>query len=224
MTSANRPTTRLTGFRRAIPYSMRKLKNPHRIDDSPYSSLPLAWAWCSVRTLHGDLPLPEAPTYTSVSNTFAFFSQQTLQQEALGFVIWQNARVLLLALILSVFSLGVAAFIIPPVVYAILGYLLGQLLLAGYDLSAVFSGDCPTWHCGNSDDCPLRQPLCSGWAASQRGPPKTDDRRTGMDDGIRLIPSKIALGVHPADADCPLGLLEAYVTPLVIRPGCAVRM
>lgn len=199
-------------YRRAIPYSMRKLKTPIWLTLAVFIiafSLGLmlsqdpAWR----------LPLPEAPTYASVSHTFAFFSQQTLQQQALGFVIWQNARVLLLALILSVFSLGVAAFIIPPIVYAILGYLLGQLLLAGYDLSLFLAAIVPH----GIVEIPM---IVIATAAMFRlgsiptRPPKrmTVGQAWTMALGDTI---KVALGVI-----LPMlivaAMLEAYVTPLVI--------
>lgn len=51
------------------------------------------------------------------------------------FVIWQNARVLIAATLLGMFSFGVAPLILTPIVYAIVGYVLSQFVIAGFDLS-----------------------------------------------------------------------------------------
>jgi uncharacterized membrane protein SpoIIM required for sporulation/ABC-type transport system involved in multi-copper enzyme maturation permease subunit len=49
------------------------------------------------------------------------------------FILMQNGRVLLGVLLLSMFTFGVAALVIPPATFAILGYVTGLVLSAGYD-------------------------------------------------------------------------------------------
>lgn len=50
-------------------------------------------------------------------------------------IVWQNGRILLLALILGMFTFGSLALIVTPAVYVILGYLFTQVAVAGYDPS-----------------------------------------------------------------------------------------
>ncbi len=65
-----------------------------------------------------------------------FFGTVGNQQVSLvRFVIWQNARVLIAATLLGMFSFGVAPLILTPIVYAILGYVLSQFVIAGFDIS-----------------------------------------------------------------------------------------
>ncbi|MFN8529298.1 MAG: stage II sporulation protein M [Anaerolineae bacterium] len=53
-------------------------------------------------------------------------------QQAVGAIFSQNFRILLAALILSIFTFGVAALILTPTVYLILGYVTAQFVLSGY--------------------------------------------------------------------------------------------
>lgn len=50
-------------------------------------------------------------------------------------IFWQNVRVLLAATVLSMFTFGVAALVITPLTFGVLGYLFSQVLAAGYDLN-----------------------------------------------------------------------------------------
>lgn len=57
------------------------------------------------------------------------------QSSALLFIVWQNGRILLGALLLSIFTFGAASLILTPAVYFVLGYLFSQVLAAGYNPS-----------------------------------------------------------------------------------------
>lgn len=95
------------------------------------------------------LPLPpqdELIGTGDLSNSaelMASFLNTSTQTTAMGFIFMQNARILLAALILSVFTFGVASLTLTPATYLILGYLLSQVLIAGYDplflIGAVFT-------------------------------------------------------------------------------------
>lgn len=50
-------------------------------------------------------------------------------------IAWNNGRILLAATILSMFTFGIASLILTPAVYIILGYVLVQVLSAGYNPS-----------------------------------------------------------------------------------------
>lgn len=58
---------------------------------------------------------------------------------ALTFIVWQNGRILLAAALLAIFSFGVAALVLTPAVYVILGYVFSQILLAGYNSKVVLA-------------------------------------------------------------------------------------
>lgn len=81
------------------------------------------------------LPLPEEQAFMDSENIAALDGIITLsvKQEAALFIFGQNARVLLGTLFLSVFTFGVAALVLPPITFAVLGYLISQVMLAGYD-------------------------------------------------------------------------------------------
>lgn len=64
------------------------------------------------------------------SNLGVFFGAQPVMA-----IVWQNGRILLLALILGMFTFGSLALIVTPAVYVILGYLFTQVAVAGYDPS-----------------------------------------------------------------------------------------
>jgi uncharacterized membrane protein SpoIIM required for sporulation/ABC-type transport system involved in multi-copper enzyme maturation permease subunit len=47
-------------------------------------------------------------------------------------IVWQNGRILIAATMLAMFTFGVGALVLTPAVYLILGYLLSQIVMAGY--------------------------------------------------------------------------------------------
>ena len=80
------------------------------------------------------LPLPEGGL-SAAAGSFEKLLNTSTQTGALLFIVWQNGRVLLAAAILAIFTFGTAALILTPAAYAVLGYALAQIVLAGYDLS-----------------------------------------------------------------------------------------
>ena len=80
------------------------------------------------------LPLP-GNGLDAAAGSFEMLLSVPTQTGALAFIVWQNGRVLLAATALAMFTFGTAALILTPAAYAILGYVLAQLVLSGYDLS-----------------------------------------------------------------------------------------
>ncbi|MGQ9887553.1 MAG: stage II sporulation protein M [Aggregatilineales bacterium] len=80
------------------------------------------------------LTLPEGSP-DAATETFKTLLNVSNQTNTLLFIVWQNGRVLLAAALLSVFTFGTGALILTPAAYAILGYVLAQLALAGYNFS-----------------------------------------------------------------------------------------
>lgn len=56
------------------------------------------------------------------------------------FIVWQNGRILLAALILAIFTFGIAAIILTPAVYGVIGYLFSQVYIAGYNPTFLYAG------------------------------------------------------------------------------------
>ncbi|MFN8374866.1 MAG: stage II sporulation protein M [Anaerolineae bacterium] len=63
--------------------------------------------------------------------------------QGMVFFVETNVRILIAATILSMFTFGVAALILTPAVYVVLGYIFGQVVLAGYDPSFMFAAILP---------------------------------------------------------------------------------
>jgi stage II sporulation protein M len=79
------------------------------------------------------LNLPPQDDFVQQAEQLGSYLNPALQREAMGFIIWQNARVLLAAFILAMFTFGVGALVIAPATFAILGYLFSQMVIAGYN-------------------------------------------------------------------------------------------
>ncbi|NJL57676.1 stage II sporulation protein M, partial [bacterium] len=78
---------------------------------------------------------PYLPPQEEFSNAAGFlntFLNTSTQSETLLFIFTQNTRVLLAALILATFTFGVAALVLTPLTFVILGYITSQVLIAGY--------------------------------------------------------------------------------------------
>lgn len=127
-------------YRAGTLYSVKKLKTPIIISVLVFFAAFIAGYVVGLQP-GWQLPLTSDTTnieaYNTTEDLFDNFFSTTGNQRAsfLRFVIWQNARVLLAATILGMFSFGVAPLIITPIVYAILGYVLSQFILAGFDLT-----------------------------------------------------------------------------------------
>ncbi len=84
------------------------------------------------------LPLTEGlQTSGQTAETLRGFVTPSARGWAFMFIVWQNGRVLLAALILAMFSFGVGALVLTPAVYVILGYIVSQVIIAGQGLDLV---------------------------------------------------------------------------------------
>lgn len=79
------------------------------------------------------LPIPPQSEFSESAGFLTSFINLSAQAEAMSFIFIQNGRLLLVALILSAFSFGVAGLVLAPLTFFVLGYLSSQLLAAGYD-------------------------------------------------------------------------------------------
>jgi uncharacterized membrane protein SpoIIM required for sporulation len=89
------------------------------------------------------LPLAKDIPMTDAAAMLGRYTTIPTQTGTLLFIVWQNGRILLAALILAIFTFGAASLILTPAVYFILGYLFSQIFLAGYNpaffVAAVFT-------------------------------------------------------------------------------------
>ena len=89
------------------------------------------------------IPLPADSSINEAAGLFESYITLPRQGEAILFIVMQNARVLLAATLIGMFTFGVGALILTPVVYVIIGYLFSQVLLAGYDPAFMFAALLP---------------------------------------------------------------------------------
>jgi stage II sporulation protein M len=78
--------------------------------------------------------LSSQDAFINQANKVPEFLTVSFQKEAMFFILWQNMRVLLGVLLLSMFTFGAASLVITPATFAIMGYLFSQVALAGYGL------------------------------------------------------------------------------------------
>jgi uncharacterized membrane protein SpoIIM required for sporulation/ABC-type transport system involved in multi-copper enzyme maturation permease subunit len=82
------------------------------------------------------LPLPEGLPLNQIGGELETYTGLFFGSSSPVLAIaWQNGRILLAALILSMFSFGIAGLILTPATYLIIGYLLVQVSAAGYNPS-----------------------------------------------------------------------------------------
>lgn len=126
-------------YRRGMPLAIRHLD----------ASLYIVIGWFIVALIGGmvigNMPAFQFDVPTDVSSlqdneSLSYFLDTSVQTKAMGFVVWNNLRVLLLALILGLFSFGVLALIATPTVFVVLGYLFVQLVGTGFDMRIFYFG------------------------------------------------------------------------------------
>lgn len=86
------------------------------------------------------LPLPPQTNIANAAASFEKLITLPTQTGALLFIVWNNGRILLGAILLGMFTFGVASLILTPAVYAVLGYILSQVIIAGYNPSFLVAG------------------------------------------------------------------------------------
>jgi uncharacterized membrane protein SpoIIM required for sporulation len=89
------------------------------------------------------LNLPRGLPVTELGgDNFQFLAGLVFGDSPIVSIAWQNGRILLAALILGMFSFGVGALVLTPLTYVVLGYILSQVIIAGYSpffvLAALF--------------------------------------------------------------------------------------
>ena len=119
----------LEWYRVAIPFTMRQIRKPMIITTLVFIAYFVVGYWI------GTLPqfqIPIGDNTLAVENISSATGGATSENLTFGWILANNTRVLLLGLFLASISFGVAAYIIVPPVFVVLGYLTSQLVPAGY--------------------------------------------------------------------------------------------
>ncbi len=159
--------------------------------------------------LPADLPLANVTTEMGTAAEFFFGGQP-----AVFAIVVQNWRILAAAAVLASFTFGVGALILTPAVYVVLGYLFSQIFTAGYDplpflLAVLVHGviEIPVIVLATASALRLGAVVTRVPAGMTVGQAWTQ----ALGDTIRLWLSLILPGLIAA------ALIEAYITPLVVR-------
>ncbi len=131
-------------YRRGVPYALGRIRSSIYVTIGVLSFAFLV-GFVFSQFEQWQIPLPpqaEIAEMTSDTSDARETVSLAVQSDSLSFrfIFTQNSRVLLATLLLSVFSFGVAALVIPPITFLLLGYLVGVLLANGYDLSLILFG------------------------------------------------------------------------------------
>lgn len=129
-------------YRHAIPYSLAKMRLPALVTAFVFA-IAFVGGYVVGMMPEWRIALPPQESLAVTGDIFSSFLGSDLQAQAFGLIVWQNVRVLLLALFLATFSFGIAAFIVVPTVFVILGYLLAQVMLSDYSVALFFGALLP---------------------------------------------------------------------------------
>ena len=127
-------------YRRSVGLSLRRLQAPMKVAVLVFIAA-FIFGIVVGSMERWRLPFPTQDEFAqegdSSVDAFRGILNTSVQSEAMMFIFVQNARILLAAFILSIFTFGIASLVMTPLTYAILGYLMMQFLFAGYDISLV---------------------------------------------------------------------------------------
>ncbi len=90
-----------------------------------------------------NLHLPRNMPLNLVAGSLNTYSEFFFGENAVLAIVWQNARILIAATLLGMFTFGAVALILTPLVYVVIGYILSQVLLAGYNPSFMLAAILP---------------------------------------------------------------------------------
>ncbi|MBZ0281070.1 MAG: stage II sporulation protein M [Anaerolineae bacterium] len=85
------------------------------------------------------LNLPKDAPMTDAAGFIGQYTNLPTQTASLLFVVWQNGRILLAAMLLAMITFGAASLVLTPAVYLILGYIFSQVFIAGYNPAFLFA-------------------------------------------------------------------------------------
>lgn len=133
----------LDWYRRAIPYSLKKMRAPVLVSTLVFVAYFIAGI---VFGLQPEWQLPMSAQTNSQLNLENFTQailNTNVQSHFFLAIVWQNTRVLLGAALLSLFTFGVGTLVVTPVTMAVLGYLFSQMMLYSNQMTEFFAALLP---------------------------------------------------------------------------------
>ena len=199
-------------YRQGIPLSLRRFQMAIKITIAVFCFAFTAGLFIS-QTEQWNIPLPpESEASGSIENFEQFITPEN-QSQAVGFIITQNVRVLVGTLLLSIFSFGVAALLIPPLTSAILGYIVGIVIGSGYSPMFIISAILPH----GIIEIPvliIATGICLAAGSVVTRPPKGTTVGhawiTTLGHGLKIILGIIIPGLIIA------ALIESFITPHIV--------
>ncbi|MFW5772615.1 MAG: stage II sporulation protein M [Phototrophicaceae bacterium] len=136
-------TNLLDWYRRAIPFSLRRIRTPLLVAVAVFA-LAFSAGLVLGQSPNYQIPLPAEDDFLRSAAQFREFVNVPTQTQAMNTILWHNSRVLIGTLLLSVFTFGVAALVVPPLTFVVLGYMTGIIVIsAGYDPLFMVAGILP---------------------------------------------------------------------------------
>jgi stage II sporulation protein M len=199
-------------YRQGIPLSLRRFQTAIKITIAVFCFAFTAGLFIS-QTEQWSIPLPpESEASGSIENFEQFITTEN-QSQAVGFIITQNVRVLVGTFLLSIFSFGVAALLIPPLTSAILGYIVGIVIGSGYSPMFIISAILPH----GIIEIPvlvIATGICLAAGSVVTRPPKGTTVGhawiTTLGHGLKIILGIIIPGLIIA------ALIESFITPHIV--------
>jgi uncharacterized membrane protein SpoIIM required for sporulation len=199
-------------YRRGMALSLRRLRPSLRVTAAVFVA---AFVGGVVLSLSPGWRLPALAQPDALADRQAIASGLELfGSDGFGWIVVHNAQILLGVLLLSMFTFGIAALVVSPAVYLILGFVSVQLVGQGFgvgllaasvlthgvvEIPVIAIATAAALHLGAIVTRPPR-----GWTVGHAW-------TVALADAIRLWLGIILPGLVVA------GILEAYVTPLVVR-------
>jgi uncharacterized membrane protein SpoIIM required for sporulation/ABC-type transport system involved in multi-copper enzyme maturation permease subunit len=125
-------------YRRGIPIALRQVRTAMFITTGVFIFAFSVGVVFSQQE-RWQIPTPTQAELAGSTELVEDFLSDFNQSNTMMFIFWQNSRVLLLTFVASLFTFGVVALIIPPVTFALLGYIIGLLIHNSYSISFIVS-------------------------------------------------------------------------------------
>lgn len=159
------------------------------------------------------LNLPRGLDLSGVAGNLDAYASMFFGGEVVSTIFWQNTRILMGATLLGMFTFGSLALVLTPAVYFILGYVVSQVMLAGYN-PAFLAPAILTHGVVEIPVIVLATAAALRLGAVVTRPPKGSTIgfawTVALGDTIKLWIGLILPGLLLA------ALIEAYVTPVVV--------
>jgi uncharacterized membrane protein SpoIIM required for sporulation/ABC-type transport system involved in multi-copper enzyme maturation permease subunit len=122
----------LEWYRRGIPLSLRHLRRTLAVTIVIFVFVLIA-GYLFGYSPDWQLNLPREVSLADLAGNIDRYSGVFFGDNAVMSVFWQNARILLGATLIGMFTFGSMALVVTPAVYFVLGYIFSQVLIAGYN-------------------------------------------------------------------------------------------